>query len=150
MTTAPERTLQETQLTLYFSIGDAPLAEDDDLAWKIHRQAYERIATALRESGALLIPGWLESDPSVSPDFAFCPYELCDNDGMAVGQPPAYYVIFHREGSGEFPPQVARALRDFCLQQYQVAAGDCPVQFARASRHQRWEVSETQPWPDLG
>lgn len=150
MTTTQERTLRETQLTLYFFIGAQPLSEDDDSAWKIHNQAYERIQTALNASGASLIPGWIERDPSVSADFAFCPYGLCDDDGMAAGTPPAYSVAFHRDGEEEFPHDVACALRDFCLRHYQEAAGGVPVHLGRASRYQRWEVEETQPWDGLG
>lgn len=144
------RTVESTQLGLYFYVGLAELSNDYEASSAIHYKAAEMVYAQV-----LRMPGWncrLDDNgfPATAPDGSEYPRaELCEPDGQLceVNGRLAHSVFFH--AAGVFPLDLAIALKAFCLEKYKEAAGGLDVEFAQAKRYIRWSESEDAVWAEV-
>ena len=142
--------LVHQQLTLYFVIGTGlPANDNEEDAWyDAHRSAF-----ALIDAGVSRVPGWFRTvDDNGFPaeeGMRIAPVSLCEFDVEVteVDGKLAWGVTFHSDGQ-QLPQDVARALKEFCLEQYRKAAGCLPVEFAKARQHNEWCRRESIDWPE--
>lgn len=144
------RTVESTQLGLYFYVGPAELANDYEASSAIHYKAAELVYAQV-----LKLPGWnrrLDDNgfPTTATEGHDYPRaELCEPDGElcdANGR-LAHTLFFH--AAGDFPLDLAIALKAFCLEKYKEAAGGLDVEFAQAKRYIRWSESKDAVWAEV-
>lgn len=148
------RTLDETQLSLFFYIGAAKLdpENENETEYAVHQAAFKSIDATVH---SLPIFHRLVDDngfDTTDKDAMSVPRAgLYEDDGTteAVAGRSAYYVAFY--STGEFPLDLAQALKAVCLTEYTkaAAAAGLRVEFAKADRHFSWTERETAPWLDL-
>lgn len=145
------RTIEHMQLGLYFYVGPPTLVEDYNATSAIHYKASELIY-----AGVVKLPEWhqlLDNNgfptTSKAEGSEYPRAELCEPDGelTLVDGRAAHSVFFHV--GGQFPLDLAKALKDFCLEQYKKAAGELSVEFAEARQHIRWSESEEKVWAEV-
>lgn len=149
------RTIASTQLALYFYVGPAASAADHEASYEATGAIHYKAADLIY-AGVVKLPEWHvrlgnNGFPAAS-DSEGSEYpraEFCEPDGelTEVNGRLAHSVFFH--ASGEFPIDLAKALKDFCLAQYKLAAGELSVEFSQAKRYIKWDESEENVWAEL-
>lgn len=142
-------TFEYQQLTFYFNIGTAAPVDSKQEAeqYHVHRRAFNLIV-----AGVSKVPGWFQTiDDNGFPAQTGMQIErvsLCgfETDAEIDGK-VAYSVTFHADGS-PIAQELARGLKDFCLEQYRKAAGDIPVNFVKARQYNVWRRTESLDWPE--
>ncbi|KWA84117.1 hypothetical protein WL29_22390 [Burkholderia ubonensis] len=136
----PDKTLVEAQLGLYFAVGPAGDANDETNAER-QTNSHKALCALFNDRGMAELG---KPDPSVSDDFRFLPFELCecewdsqDADGKAV-----YSVWFH-SGAAIGSADAAK-LRALALEAYTSGCGT-DAHFVRAELYQKWTFSERTP-----
>lgn len=137
----PRKTLVETQLGLFFAVGPAG---DENAKSNTRRQSesFGALEALLKERGMSELG---KPDPSVSDDFRFLPFELCEcefDEREEGGQ--AVYSVWFYSGS-PIEQEAAVKLRDMALEAYRTACG-ADAQFVRADLYEKWEHATTKPF----
>ncbi|KVP96647.1 hypothetical protein WJ97_12245 [Burkholderia ubonensis] len=136
----PEKTLVEAQLGLYFAVGPAGDANDETNADR-QTNSFKALEALFNERGMSELG---KSDPTVSEDFRFLPFELCacEWDGEDVDGQVVYSIWFHSGSAIE--PAAAAKLRAMALEAYTAVCGP-DARFVRAETYQKWTFSERSP-----
>lgn len=139
--TPPRKTLVEAQLGLYFTVG--PDGDEHEASnAKRQTESFRALEALFKERGLSELG---KSDPSVSDDFRFLPFELCECEweGREEDDQVVYSVWFH--SSSPIEQEAAVKLRAMALEAYRTACG-VDAEFVRADLYEKWEHSTTTPF----
>lgn len=134
------RRLVESQLGLHFTVGPADESQDSSCS-KLAGDAYDAFEALLKSEGMALLG---RPDPSISDDFRFQPFELCEFDweGTEIEGMIAYGFWIH---GPDFSQEEARILRDMAARAVTTVCGE-DGRFVRAELYCKWEESATAPF----
>lgn len=131
------RSLVETQLCLFFSVGPVG-AEDDETTSARQTRSYNGLTAILADRG-------LDELGVGSHGFTYVPVSLCECewDGQDVDGQAVYSVAFHSESV--IAPELATKLRAMALEAYTKVCGQ-DARFVRAELYQKWATSARAPY----
>jgi len=149
------RHIEKQQLSLYYRVGAGSVpaeGEFDEVGQAIQDRAYDMV-----EDNVSKLPNWEsrhsfsngELTEDVNNSYLHPRAEMCANDSypeVVEGQ-LAQSIAFTTQGA--FPLDLATSLKDFCLQQFQAAAGDVPVTFVKARVYTQYSETGTADWPEI-
>lgn len=134
------RTLEQEQIGIYFQMGASMDEAALEALFAVHDAAYAAV-----EKAFLATPEFERTDATVSADFRYNPYELCECSGEVEerGKRPLFSVWFH--SSCAVPDADLRALKKLCVTAYEsaVRATGVEVAYEKVVRHRVWRVSES-------
>lgn len=149
------RHIEKQQLSLFYRIGAGQLpaeGEFDEAGQAIQDRAYDKV-----EDNVSKLPNWEsrhsfsngELTDDVNNSYLHPRAELCANDGdqEVIDGQLTQSITFTAQGA--FPLDLAKSLKDFCLEQFQTAAGDTPVTFITARVYTEYCEIGTADWPEV-
>lgn len=149
------RHIENQQLSLYYRIGAGTVPAEGE--FDEASQAIQDLAYNLVEDNVSKLPNWEsrhsfsngELTEDIHNSYMHPRAELCVNEGekRVIDGQLAQCLVFSAPGA--FPLDLAKSLKEFCLQQFQAAAGDIPVTFVKARVYTQYTEIGTADWPEV-